>query len=278
MIDRRQPEIAVAAPGQHQHDHDGGGHQQHAAEPVDLAPAVKHRDLAHLRQQQRQRAERERHVDPEDHRPVQMLGEHAAEDRPADAADHPYAAEIGLILAAFARADHVGNHGLHDRHDAAAAEPLQAARQNQHRHVWRQRAQHRAGDEQAQRHDDHGAAAVDVAERAEHRRHRGRCQQIGRYHPGQAGDVIELAADGRQRGGDDGLVERGQKHRQHQAHQDGADFARRQRRLRRDRRRIAEFDDLRRHMRQILGDRLGQCLLVSRLMALPVELVHVAVC
>ena len=102
----------------------------------------------------------------------------------------------------------------------------------------------RARDEQAERRDDHGAAAVDVAERAEHRRHRGRGQQIGRDDPGQVGDILELPADGRQRGRDDGLVERGQEHRQHQAHQDGADFAWRQRRRGRDRRRIADIDDL----------------------------------
>ena len=177
-----------------------------------------------------------------------MLGEYAAEDRPADPGRHPYAAEIGLVLAALARRDDVGNHRLHDRQDAAAAEPLQAARDNQHRHVRRQRAQDRAGDEQAERGDDHGAAAVDVAERAEHRRHRGRGQQIGRDHPGQAGDVPELPADGRQRGGDDGLVQRGQKHRQHQAHQDGADLALGQRRLWRDRRRVTDIDDLGRQM------------------------------
>jgi hypothetical protein len=60
-------EIAIAAPGQHQHEHHSGGHQQHAAEPVDLAPAVKHRDLAF--RAARQRSQPERHVDPEDHRP-----------------------------------------------------------------------------------------------------------------------------------------------------------------------------------------------------------------
>ena len=199
--------------------------------------------LLHLRQQQRQRAERERHVDPEDHRPVQMFGEHAAEHRPANPGGDPHAAEIGLILAAFAWAHHVGNHGLHDRHDAAAAEALQAARQDQHRHVRRERAQHRARDEQAERDNDHDAAAVDVAQRSEHRRHRGRRQQIGRDHPGQIGDVVELAADGRQRGCDDGLVERGQEHRQHQADQDGADLVLAQRRRRRNRRRIADVDD-----------------------------------
>ena len=113
------------------------------------------------------------------------------------------------------------------------------------------RAQHRARDEQAERNDDHGAAAIDVAQRAEHRRHRGRGQQIGRDHPGQIGDVLELAADGRQRGRDDGLVERGQEHRQHQAHQDGADLALGQRRRRRERRRIADIDDLGRDVRQL---------------------------
>ena len=47
--------------------------------------------------------------------------------------------------------DDVGDHGLHDRQDAAAAEALQAARDDQHRHVRRQRAQHRARDEQRAR-------------------------------------------------------------------------------------------------------------------------------
>ncbi len=248
---RRQPEIAVAAPGQHQHENHSRRHQQHAAKPVDLAPAVEHRDLAHLRQQQRQRSKSERHVDPEDHRPVQMFGEHAADHRPGDTRRHPYTAEIGLVLPALARRHHVRNHRLYDRHDAAAAEPLQAPRQNQHWHVRRYRAQNRARDEQAQRRDDHGAAAIDVGQRAEHRRDCGGGQKVGRDHPRQAGDVLELPADGRQRGGDDGLVERGQKHRQHQADQDGANFAR---------------------------DGLGQYLLVGRLTALPFELVHADVC
>jgi hypothetical protein len=89
---------------------------------------------------------------------------------------------------------------------------------------------------------------------------------------------VELAADGRQRGGDDGLVEGGQKHRQHQAHQDGADFALGQRRLGRDRRCVADLDDLGRHVRQIAGDGIGQCFLVSRFTAVPFELVHADVC
>ena len=235
---------------------------------------MEHRDLAHLGQQQRQRCQPERYVDPEDHRPVQVLGEYAAEDRPADAGRNPHAAEIGLVLAPLARRHHVGNHRLHDRHDAAAAEPLQAPREDQHRHVGRQRAQDRARNEQAERGDDHGAAAVNIAQGAEYRRHCGRCQQIGRDDPRQAGDVVELAANGRQRGCDDGLVQRGQKHRQHQTHQDGADFARRERGPRRDRRRVADLDHLARNPRQLARDLFGQGLLVSLSRALPFKLVH----
>ena len=205
---------------------------------------------------------------------MQVFGEYPAKDRAGDAGRNPHAAEIGLILAALARRHHVGNHRLHDRQDAAAAEPLQAARQDQHRHVGRQRAQDRARNEQAERGDDHGAAAVDIAQGAEYRGHRGRRQQIGGDDPRQAGDVLELAADGRQRGRDDGLVQRRQKHRQHQAHQDGTDFARRERDPRRNRRRVADLDDLARYPRQLARDVLGQDLLVGRSRALPFKLVH----
>ncbi|MGY3648292.1 hypothetical protein ACVWWR_006053 [Bradyrhizobium sp. LM3.2] len=155
---------------------------------------------------------------------MQMLGEHAADDRAKNAAHHPDAGEVGLVLAALAWAHDVGDHGLHDRHDAAATQSLKTARKNQHRQVRRDRAQQRARDEQAERDDDHDAAAVDVAQRPEHRRNRGRGEQIGGDDPGEIGDVVELASDGRKRGGDDGLIERSQKHRQHQADDDGADL------------------------------------------------------
>jgi hypothetical protein len=159
--------------------------------------AVKHRDLAHLRQQQRQGSDAERQIDPENHRPVQVLGEQAAQHRSQNAAGNPDAAEIGLVLAALARGHHVGDHGLHDRHDAAAAQPLKPAREDQHRQAPRDRAQHRSRHEQAERDDHHDPAAIDVAERAEHRRNGGRSQKVRRDHPGQVGDVAELAAERR---------------------------------------------------------------------------------
>ena len=79
-----------------------------------------------------------------------------------------------------------------------------------------------ARDEQADRRQHHGAAAVDVGQLAVERRDRGRGQQIGGDDPGQVLEIGEMPADGRQRGGDDGLVERGEERRQHQAEEDGA--------------------------------------------------------
>ncbi len=201
-----------------------------------------------------------------------MLGEHAADDRTEDAADHPDAGEIGLVLAALARGDDVRDHGLHDRHDAAAAEALKPARQDQHRHVRRDRAQHRARDEQTERDDDHDAAAIDVAERAEHRRDRGRGEQVGRDHPGEIGDVLELAPDGRQRGRHDGLVERGEEHRQHQADDDGADLVGGQRHRRRDGRRVIDAQHLAGKAGKLVGNVVRQCLDVGSV--LPFEFVH----
>src|SRR3712207_6868044 len=46
----------------------------------------------------------------------------------------------------------------------------------------------------------------------------GRGQEVGGHAPGQVFEVPELTPDGGQRGGDDGLVERGQEHRRSEEH------------------------------------------------------------
>ena len=84
-------------------------------------------------------------------------------------------------------------------------------------------------DENADRGEHHHAPAMDIGELAVERRHRRAGEQIGGHHPGQVVDIAEMPADGRQRGGDDGLVERAEEHRQHDAEHDGADFRMRER-------------------------------------------------
>ncbi len=61
---------------------------------------------------------------------------------------------------------------------------------------------------------------MDVAEFAVKRRDGGRRQQERDHHPGQILEVLKVAPDGWQRGGDDGLVERGNEDHKHQAIKD----------------------------------------------------------
>ncbi len=72
----------------------------------------------------------------------------------------------------------------------------------------------------AERRQDDRAPAVDVGELAVERRHRGRGEEIGGDDPGQEVGAAERGADGRQRRGDDGGIERGEKHRQQDANDD----------------------------------------------------------
>ena len=89
----------------------------------------------------------ERQVDPEDQRPVQMLGEHAAEHRAGDRGGGEHRAEIALVAPALARRDGVADDGLRQRDQSAAAEALQRARRDQRRHGGRERAGDRADNE-----------------------------------------------------------------------------------------------------------------------------------
>ncbi len=76
-------------------------------------------------------------------------------------------------------------------------------------------AGNRPDDEDRDADQEDGAPAVDVGELAEQRRHRGGAQQVGGDDPGQALDVAEMDADGRQRRRDDRLLERAQEHGEH---------------------------------------------------------------
>jgi len=171
----------------------------------------------------RKRQKAERQVDPEDHAPVQMLGEHAAEHRACDRGGRKHRAEIALVAAAFARRDGVADDGLRQRDQSAAADALKGARRDQRRHGRRERAGDRAENEDRDAAEQHRAAAVDVRKLAVERRDGGGGEQVGGDDPGEAFDVRIGAADGGKRSRHDGLVQRREEHRQHQAEQDAAD-------------------------------------------------------
>ena len=173
-----------------------------------------------------QRQKPERNIDPEDQRPVQMAGEEAAEQRAGDARRDEDRGEIGLIAAALARGDEIGDDRLRQRQEPAAAEPLQGAGNGERRHARRERAGDRAQDEDADADEQHDPAAVDVRELAVERRHRRRRDEIGRDDPGRIGEVAELEADRRQRRRDDRLIQRRKQHGETEPDESAAYFGR----------------------------------------------------
>ena len=233
-----RPRIARPAPCHRQHQHDRRADHQGGADDIELMRALVARQLFQRAVGHDERDRAHRQVDPEDERPVHAVGEHAAQHRADDARDHEHDRRIALIARPLARRHQVGDDGLGDRQDAAAADALQRARRDQRPHGGRQRAGDRTEDEDAHAGQQDAAAAVDVGQLAEQRRHRRRAQEIGRDHPGQALDVAEMNPDGRQGRGDDGLLQRAQEHGEHDAGDDLVDRGRRQRSVERGRRRV----------------------------------------
>jgi hypothetical protein len=97
---------------------------------------------------------------------------------------------------------------------------LQRAGKDQDPDRRRDRAGDRTDDENQDRRQHHGATAVNVGELSKQRRRCGGREEISGHHPGQIVDPAETPADRRQRRRDNGLLQRGEKHRQHDAEDD----------------------------------------------------------
>ncbi len=95
-----------------------------------------------------------------------------------------------------------------DHHQAAAAEPLQAAHQHQLGHILRQPAERGADEKQPNRHLQHGFAAEQIAKFTVQRHRDGGAEDIGGDHPGKLVQPAQFADNRRQRGGDNGLIQR----------------------------------------------------------------------
>ena len=219
-IGERRPGIADAAQVQRQHERYARAHDQRGAEEVEAVRPLVARQPAQQRGRDRQRRKPHRDVDPEDHRPMQMVGDQAAERRAAAAGRGVGRSEIAVIAAALLGRDQIAEHDHAHGRQPAAAEAVQDAAQDQHQHVRRQRANQRAGHVGQDRDAQREPAAVDVRDLAVERDDRGRRQQIGGDQPGQVVHVTEIAADGRQRARQNGLVERPHEHRQQHAQHD----------------------------------------------------------
>ena len=133
---------------------------------------------------------------------------------------HEHRRHVALVAGALARRDHLADQRLRQRHQPAAAEPLQHARGGDRDDGGGEAAEHGSGDEHAECHQHHPLAPERVAEPAiDRRRDRGR-DQVGHDDPGDPLDLAEAPGHRRQGGRDDGAVERRQEHRQHDRRED----------------------------------------------------------
>ena len=163
----------------------------------------------------RHREGAERQVDEEQPAPAGMVDDQAADDRAADAGQREDHREVGLVARPLPRRHDFADERLRQRHQAAAAEPLQDPRGDQQAERRRQAAGERAGREHDDGDAEQLAPAEAVAEPAVERHHDHRGQQVADRQPGGLAQAAELAADHRRRGREQRLVDRRQEHRQH---------------------------------------------------------------
>ena len=208
-----------------------GGHERHGAADVERRPL---RGAARFRQEDGgddDGGQRERHVEPERPAPAHRVGEESAQQRAGQhghGVGHAHDAEVER---AAARRHHVGHDGLREHHEPAAAQALHGAADHEPFHRRGQRARGRARHEQGQRADEQPFAADEVAHLAVQRHGDGGGQHVGRGHPQHAVHAAQLAHDGGQDGGHDGLVQGPHGHRHQKPREHGGDRAPRQRRI-----------------------------------------------
>ena len=165
--DRRgKPRQGAAAPAQDQQRARDGDRQQRRAGVID--PRLDPPRLQHLQRAIAQREGRgaDRDVQPEDPPPGEGVGDPAAEHRAGDAGGGPHARDIGLVSAALARGDDVGDRRLRHDEQSAAADPLQRPEDDELGKALREAAQHRGEDEPDDRRQQQRAPAIKVGKLA----------------------------------------------------------------------------------------------------------------
>ena len=209
---------------QTQHQRHRGGDQQHGAQNVELVRAVVAGQALQRRIADEEGQCAQRQVDPEDQRPVQVLGEEAAERGAEQAGQQEDAGEIDLILAALLGRHDVGDDGLGQRDEPAAAQSLHGARGDEPGHGGRHGAGHGPRDENDHAERQRGAAALDVAELAIKWRHCRGGEEVDGGNPGDGAEIAEIAGNRRKCSRDDGLVEGAEEHGNTHTDEDDADI------------------------------------------------------
>ncbi len=146
-------------------------------------------------------------VHPERPPPSGALGEPTAEKRAGDAGDTEDGAHDAHVLGAFPDRYDVGDDGLGQDHETAAAESLDGAVSDQPGHVRCEAADDGSEEEDGQRADKDVLATEKVTELAIDRHHHRGGNEVGGSHPQHVVHPIEFPDDRGQCGGEDCLRE-----------------------------------------------------------------------
>ena len=197
-------------------------HAQRMAEQRQIARLARRRHQEQLRHDDGQHAQR--HVDPEDAAPAELVHEDAA-DQGAGRTGHAHQGRPGTeharALALVVKA--VREQAERTGHEQGRARALQQARRRQEIPVGRGAAQHRAEQEDAQAALVHGFRPVAVGQRAAGQQQRGERQGVAIDHPDQARQRnMQVQRDIGQRHVDGRDVEHGHDEAEGQGQQDQA--------------------------------------------------------
>jgi hypothetical protein len=155
-------------------------------------------------------------VDVEDPAPGGVVDEEAAEQGPGHRGQSKDGAEVAHVAAALAGGDDVADDRLRTDHQAPGTDALEGPEADQLGHVLGEPAEHRSDQEDDDRALEDALAPVQVSDLPVERCRDRRGEDVRGHHPRELGEAAQVAHDGGQCGGDDGLVERGDQHRQHQ--------------------------------------------------------------
>ena len=162
----------------------------------------------------RQGEARERNGEPEDPPPARHLHEPAAEHRAQHVGGGEDGAHDAHVGAEFPRGHHIRDDGVGQNAQAASAQARQAAAADKHLHGHGQAAHRLAQGVQRQGHHDDVLAVVQVADLAVDGHDHGAHQDVGGGNPLHHLHAAQIAHDGGQRRGGDGLGQRVHEHRQ----------------------------------------------------------------
>src|SRR6185503_3771272 len=107
---------------------------------------------------------RDRHVDPEDHRPDPMRGDEGADHWADQRGGDEDARDDTLQSRTFFAVEDVADHRPAHRHKRAGAEPLEHAEYHQRQHAPGEAAEYRAENEKADADQEDGLTAVKIGE------------------------------------------------------------------------------------------------------------------